>query len=246
MVVHWWRGREPGWRPSILFNFAGAVASGVVLVVTASVKFTQGGWIVVLLVPASVVLALRVHHHYDAARRAIALHPPPAGGHAMPVVPMTRGAAGRSRRADSGIAEREEAPDEVRLLTLVYVEAMNLAYLRALAYAMSLGQPVLAVHIAPDEDEGRRLRSYWHLWGDQLPLEVVVSPYRALVAALTAYVRELHEQRPDLAITVVLPELVARHRWHQLLHSNVATRLRRALRPLPGIFITSIPFHLPS
>lgn len=246
MVIHWWRGREPGWRPSILFNLAGAVASGVVLVVTASVKFTEGGWIVVLLVPAIVLLCLRIRHHYDAAGRAVALHRPRAGGHAMRVVPTTRGVAGRSRRAGSGIAEREEAPDEVRPLTLVYVEAMNLAYLRALAYATSLGQPVLAVHIAPDQDEGSRFRSYWHLWGDQLPLEVVVSPYRALVAPLTAYVRELHEQRPDLTITVVLPELVVKHRWHQLLHSNLARRLRRALRPLPGIVITSVPFHLPT
>lgn len=246
MVVHWWRGRELGWRASILFNFAGAIASGIVLVVTASVKFTEGGWIVVLLVPAIVLLCLRIRHHYEAAGRAVALHRPPAGGHAVPVVPTTRGAAGRSRRAGSGIAEREEAPDEIRPLTLVHVEAMNLAYLRALAYATSLGQPVLAVHIAPDEDEGRRFRSYWHTWGDQLPLEVVVSPYRALVAPLTAYVRELHEQRPDLTITVVLPQVVAKRRWQQLLHSNVASRLGRALRHLPGIVITSVPFHLPS
>jgi hypothetical protein len=123
---------------------------------------------------------------------------------------------------------------------------MNLASLRALAYATSLGQPVLAVHIAPDQDEGSRFRSYWHTWGDQLPLEVVVSPYRALVAPLTAYVRELHQQRPDLTITVVLPELVAKRRWQQLLHSNVGSRLGRALRPLPGIIITSVPFHLPT
>jgi amino acid transporter len=134
MVVHWWRGREPGWRASIIFNVAGAIASGV----------------------------------------------------------------------------------------------------------------VLAVHIAPDEDEGSRFGSYWHAWGDQLPLEVVVSPYRALVAPLTAYVRELHEQRPDLTITVVVPQVVAKRRWQRLLHSNVGSRLGRALRPLPGIVITSVPFHLPT
>ena len=159
-------------------------------------------------------------------------------------VPTTRGAAGRSRPAGGGIAEREEVPDEIRPLTLVYVEAMNLAYLRAIAYATSLGQPVLAVHVAPDEEEGRRFRSYWHEWGDQLPLEVVISPSRALVAPLTAYVRELHEPRPDLTITVVLPQLVAKRGWQQLLHSNVASRLGRALRHLPGI--TSVPFHLRS
>jgi hypothetical protein len=50
---------------------------------------------------------------------------------------------------------------------------------------------------------------------------------------------------PDLTITVILPELVVRHWWHRLLHNQVAPRLRRALRPLPGIVVTSVPFHLP-
>jgi hypothetical protein len=62
-------------------------------------------------------------------------------------------------------------------------------------------------------------------------------------------VRELHEQRPDLTITVVVvvvPQVVAKRRWQQLLHSNVGSRLGRALGPLPGIVITSVPFHLPT
>jgi amino acid transporter len=244
MVIHWWRGREPGWPSSILFNLFGAIASAIVLVVTASVKFTGGAWIVVLLVPAIVWLSLRIRHHYESVRRAVALHPLRTPAHRSLVVPTIREVAAPSQRADSGIAEREEAPDEVRLLAVVYVEAINLASLRALAYAASLGQPVLAVHFAPDEDERRRFRRYWQAWGDQLPLEVVVSPYRALVAPLTAYVRALHEQRPDLTITIVLSEIVVTSGWHQLLHSNIAARLRRALRPLPGVVITSVPFHL--
>jgi Amino acid permease len=245
MVVHWWRGREPGWRSSILFNLVGAIASGVVLVVSASVKFTEGAWIVVFLVPAIVWVALRIRDHYSAAANAIGLHSP-SGGHVSAFVPAKETVTRGSRRAESGIAEQEETPDEIRPLTVVYVEAMNLASLRALAYAASLNEPVLAVHIAPDEEEGSRFRGYWNVWGDQLPLEVVVSPYRALAAPLAAYVWALHEQRPELTITVVLPEIVAKRWWRQPLHSNVASRLRRALRPLPGIVITSVPFHLPT
>jgi hypothetical protein len=43
---------------------------------------------------------------------------------------------------------------------------------------------------------------------------------------------------------VVLHEFVARRHWRQLLRSPVAPRLRRALRPLPDIVITTVPFHL--
>ena len=93
-------------------------------------------------------------------------------------------------------------------LTVVPIIAMDLASLRALAYAASLGQPVLALHISADEEEAKRFRSYWQEWGDHVPLEIVLSPYRALVAPLGRYLRLLHDQAPHFTITVVLPELV--------------------------------------
>ena len=123
---------------------------------------------------------------------------------------------------------------------------LDLAGLRALAYAASLGQPVLAVHISPGDDEAARFKSYWAAWGDHLPLEVVDSPYRALVAPLACYIDALRTQRPELTLTVVLPELIVKHRWHRPLHNGTARRLRRALRRQPGVVITTIPLHLPT
>jgi hypothetical protein len=55
-----------------------------------------------------------------------------------------------------------------------------------------------------------------------------VNPYRVIVPPLVHYVEALHDQRPDVTLTVVLHEFVAKHRWQQLLHSSVAPRLRRA------------------
>jgi hypothetical protein len=45
---------------------------------------------------------------------------------------------------------------------------------------------------------------------------------------------------------VILPELVARRRWHRALHNDIAGRLARALKPLPKTVVTTVPFHLPS
>jgi hypothetical protein len=109
-----------------------------------------------------------------------------------------------------------------------------------------LGQPVLAVHISPGEDEAARFKSYWAAWGDHLPLEVVDSPYRALVAPLACYIDALRTQRPGLTLTVILPELIVKHRWHRPLHNGTARRLRRALRRQPGVVITTVPLHLPT
>jgi hypothetical protein len=40
-----------------------------------------------------------------------------------------------------------------------------------------------------------------------------------------SYLWTLHEQRPDLTLTVTVPELVDRHWWHRILHAHVAERL---------------------
>jgi hypothetical protein len=81
---------------------------------------------------------------------------------------------------------------------VVPIVRFDLSSLRALAYASSLGQPVLAVHVSPGADGAARFRSYWVAWGDHLPLEVVESPFRALVAPLARYIEALRSQRAEL------------------------------------------------
>ncbi|MDX6564169.1 MAG: hypothetical protein QOD65_3983, partial [Gaiellales bacterium] len=46
--------------------------------------------------------------------------------------------------------------------------------------------------------------------------------------------------------TVIVAELVVARPWHRVLHSNVAARLRAALRREPNVVITAVPFHLPA
>jgi hypothetical protein len=66
----------------------------------------------------------------------------------------------------------------------------------------------------------------------------------ALVAPLVKYIWTLHQQRPDVTLTVAVPEIMARHWWHRILHDRIAWRLRRTLDALPGVVVTSVPFHL--
>jgi hypothetical protein len=116
--------------------------------------------------------------------------------------------------------------------------------LRALAYAASLHVPLLAVHVSPSPEEAARFRGYWKAWGDHVPLEVVISPYRATLAPLANYIEALHCQHPEVTLTVIVPQLIPAHRWAFLLHNRTAPRLRRALVRYHGIVITSVPFHL--
>jgi uncharacterized membrane protein YhaH (DUF805 family) len=243
MVVRWWRTRERRWRTNLALNGLGCVLSAVVLVVAAVTKFTEGAWVVVVGIPLVIWLCLRVRSYYARVGDAITLRP-------LPEISRDgsrgngRGPAPEPAPAGAAQPEQQESPVQVRHLFVVAVERLDLANLRALAYAASLERPLLVVHIAPDDEEADSFRDEWERWGVPLPHEVVVSPYRALVAPLAHYVEALHAQRPDLTTTVILAELVVPHPWQRLLQSQVAPRLRLALRLQPGIVIATIPFHV--
>ena len=257
MVVHWWRLRDAHWRRSLAFNATGARSRRSCSSPRAITKFTAGAWVALVAVGLFIALALAIRRHYDAVAEAIALHPhaievpkraiaPSRAVGARGLRGADAGEHGRRRQTAGREDEREESPEEVHHLVIVPVASLDLASMRALAYAASLQQPVLALHVSPTEEEAERFRDYWREWGDHLPLEVVVSPYRAIVAPMVNDIESLHRQRPDLTLTVILPEIVVRHWWQRALHNGTAPRLRRALRPLPKIVVTTVPFHLPS
>jgi len=64
MVVHWLRSREEGWRWRMLLNGLGAVATAAVALVQVATKFTEGGWIVCLIIPLIILLLVKIHRHY--------------------------------------------------------------------------------------------------------------------------------------------------------------------------------------
>ena len=242
MVAHWWRHRGRGWRSALATNLVGAVMSGIVVVVAAVTKFVEGAWVVVVLITLIVLAARHVHEHYRRAREALTPRPDAPG-----VVPIVHVPSPRLVPAAVGEAvEQQDAPVEVHGFVVVPVAVLDLAGLHALAYAVSLGQPVLAVHISPTDDEATRFKRTWKAWGDHLPLEVVVSPYRATVAPLANYIEALHRQREDVTLTLVVPELVVAKAWQRLLHNRISQRLRAALIAYEGIVITTVPFHLPA
>jgi amino acid transporter len=249
MVVHWRRHRERHWRRSAAFNAVGAVLSAVVFVIAGATKFTAGAWVAIVTILTIVVVAEGIRRHYERVSLATALHPLAGIQHSEPAGSQHSEQAGRDLPADprgDPVLEQEddEDPEAIRNMAIVPIESLDLVSLRALAYAASLGQPVLALHIATTDEDASRFRSYWTTWGDHLPLEVVISPYRAIVAPTVNYIESLHRQNPGLTLSVIIPELVVAHWWERILHDQIGARLRRALRPLPKIVITTVPFAL--
>ena len=78
----------------------------------------------------------------------------------------------------------------------------------------------------------------------QAGMVVLPAPPRPAALAAQPGLQRHRRQRPDLTLTVILPEIVVRHWWHRPLHNHTASRLQRALRALPKVVVTTVPVHL--
>ena len=75
MVRHWLSVRETGWWWRASVNAFGGLLTLVVLLVVASVKFRDGAWLVLVLIPVLVLMFQFIHRQYATSRRQLALRP---------------------------------------------------------------------------------------------------------------------------------------------------------------------------
>jgi amino acid transporter len=73
MSVHWWqeRAREPRWRRKLLVNGVGCSFTALILMLTVTLKFDEGGWVTVVITGAMVAMCYMVRHHYEYIGHAI-------------------------------------------------------------------------------------------------------------------------------------------------------------------------------
>lgn len=218
MVLHWLRGRDPGWWWRLGVNALGAVLTGVVLIVVASVKFTAGAWLVVILIPALVALMLLIHRLYGVTSRQLAVRP----GYV----------------ASAPVREHR---------SIVPVSSINRAVIHAVNVARSISDDVRAVYISDDPDASSEMSRSWEHQVPGVPLVLVESPYRALAGPFIAYLdvleMERHAEGGEPITFVVIPEYVARRWWERILYNQSARQLRTALLGRPHTVIVGVPYR---
>jgi amino acid transporter len=214
MTLRHLRLRQPGWRKGLAINGFGATVTLVVLVIITITKFAEGAWMVVVAVPLLTWLLLRTRRTY-------------------------LGELGELKVEVS----HHLAPPKPRHEVVVLVEGLDRATIGALQYARQLNPLRLtALHIAVDPDRARELCKLWSKVDIPVPLEVVDSPDRNLLATAQAVVGELI--RPDTEVTVLVPKRRYATLWRRVLHDNSSTGLVKALGSLDGVNVTIVPFKL--
>src|SRR5262245_16661242 len=74
MARHWIQVRGEGrpWKRRLAVNAVGAVVTATILVITASLKFREGGWVTLVATGALILVCAGVRRHYHHVRRMLA------------------------------------------------------------------------------------------------------------------------------------------------------------------------------
>jgi amino acid transporter len=224
MVAHWKRKRGSGWAGRMVVNGIGAVATGITLLVVLVAKFAAGAWVTALLIPLMILLMVMVRRHY------------------------TRVAV---------LTTDNEPLNPTRLSPLFVIlplDSWNQITDMGLRFAMSLSHEVQVVHVESGEDKD----CIAHVWQRNvvdplkaagLPMPELItlrSPYRTIITPVVDHVLRMESEHKDRQIAVVVPELVVRHWWENLLHNQRAQVLKFLLlvKGNQRIVVLNIPWYL--
>ena len=208
-------------------NGVGAFATGITTLVVLVTKFVEGAWITALLIPLMIFCMLLVHRHYRRVSNEIATNKPiDIHGLSRPrvIVPVDRW---------SRISEK------------------------ALRFALTISDDVQAVHVrveGSDEHITTICEEWEHMVAAPLraakmhvpELVTLQSPFRFILLPLVDHILEQERNCPDGHIAILVPEVVVRHWWENLLHNQRANMLKvlLLLRGNQRIYVVNVPWYL--
>ncbi len=216
MVVHWKKLKTRGWRKSWAVNFVGAGLSFLVLCIIAYTKFSEGAWLVLILIPLVYFNFVAIKRRYTAVNKQLAV---------------------------SGVIDTTNRPTTHTALLLV--PRVHQGILAALDYAKLTGlDHAIAVHVSINEKSLTDTKRMWDRYGGGVPLVVLSTPYRSLIRPVLDYVDELMEENPRQMITVIVAEAVATNVFHKMLQENVAQQLKKSLGARKNVVVANVRYFL--
>jgi amino acid transporter len=217
MAKHHITHKEPKWRSGLAINAIGALLSLLVLVIVSVVKFREGAWVIMLLVPMMVYGLVRLNRAYETEDEE--LHED-----ALSLAEV------HTMRTHS---------------VVVLVDALDAATARAIQYARTL-QPddLRAVHFDLDLWKTDMLVKAWSDLGfSRFPLDIVECPDRRVPRAALELATQATADN-DTELTILIPRHEYTKVWHRLLHDRSSNSIVAAISDTPHCNVTIVPYHL--
>ncbi|GAB2517831.1 APC family permease [Nocardia heshunensis] len=160
MVLHWLDVRTAGWQWRAALNGFGAVLTFVALIVTTAMKFTEGAWLIVVVLPVLVIAMERIRKIYG----------------------RIEGCRGK------GCVPAEPKASETAIV--VPVSEVSELSREALSAAMSLGRDVIAVHVCLPGENITVFTKEWETWHPDVRLVLLEDGDSTVGGPVARYVRE--------------------------------------------------------
>jgi amino acid transporter len=204
MVRHWREQHGRGWAGRAMINGLGAAMTLAALAIELISKFTQGAWLVVLVIPLLVLMFTRIRVTYDRIGMLLELGRTP------------------------------DPPEQLSSLVVVPVGGLSRLTREAISVALSLGDEVIAVTVCyPEPEEERVVASFqeqWEAWHPNVPLVTLRTAHRSLSPPIVEYLRTLEEEERYQRLVVLIPEVQPIRPWQWILHNQRGVVLNRAIR----------------
>ena len=208
---------DPAWRRKIAVNGFGALVTFTVVLIQAITKFTEGAWIVIVLIPTFVWLFSRIHNHYKSVAEQLSLDNP----------------------------DNPYSPSHKYETVVILVGGMHQGTLKAVEAAHVLNpRNIMAVHVALKEEKVEYLKQKWEQYVPDIPLEIIPSPHRELIKPLTEYLKGIEKKWTDDVVIVIMSQFIPTRFWHNILHNQTATHIHWALQHDEDLEILDVPYVL--
>ncbi len=216
MVVHHLKLKERGWRLSLVINFAGMITTSIVLVVIVMSKFTQGAWVVTLLIPAIVFWFTRINCHYIAFGKELS----------------------------AATSAPDALTKHPRNRVMIPISGLHRGVIQAIQYGQSISSEIELCMVETDSAACERVQNKLLEFAPKTKLVILPSPYRSVLLPLLDHVDSVQKSSPEDFITILIPEFVTAKWYHQFLHNQTAFFIRAALVGQRNVIVSSIRYHL--
>jgi amino acid transporter len=203
MVKHWRIQRSRGWLRRAVINGVGAVLTAATTIIELIGKFTEGAWVIVLVIPGLVLLFNEVHRTYGRIGALLELNQTP------------------------------EPPSKRRSLVVVPVSSVSRLTAEGISAALSLGDEVVAVNVCFTDDEEVHedsFRQRWEEWSPGVPLVTLRTEHRSIAKPIVKYLRAAEAKDTYDQLVVLIPEVQPKRFWYALLFNQRGVILDRAIR----------------
>ncbi len=214
MVRRWLTLRERGWYWRAALNGVGAVVTGIVMLTLAVTKFTEGAWIVIVLIPVFVTVFIMIHRHYEEVAQQLSLEgftPPAAITNSVLVL------VGDLHRGVVKAVQYAQSLSPAAKAVYVETDPERTHRLESRWSQWGMGVPLIVL---------------------TSPYRSLLGPLVDYIDHLQETGGE------NQIVTIVVPEFIPARWWQQLLHNQTALLIKGALLFHRNVVVTDVPHHL--